>query len=116
MAVLGYKQARNTIRGRIGMNQDKIKHIANHYGIKNQLKKTLEELSELGNETFNYMVAFLGNDEDITTIPLIDEIADVKIMLEQLEYLLELEEEVKDRVEFKLNRQMDRIKLEKESV
>ena len=98
------------------MNQDKIKHIANHYGIKNQLKKTLEELSELGNETFDYMIAFLGGDEDITTISLIDEIADVKIMLEQLEYLLELEEEVNNRVEFKLKRQMDRIKLEKESV
>jgi hypothetical protein len=98
------------------MNQDKIKHIANHYGIENQLKKTMEELSELGNETFCYMIAFLGRDEDITTISLIDEIADVKIMLAQLEYLLEFEEEVNDRVEFKLNRQMDRIKLEKESV
>lgn len=52
MAVWGYKQARNTIGGGIGTNQDKIKHIANHYGIKNQLKKTMEELSELGNETF----------------------------------------------------------------
>ena len=96
------------------MNQDKIRHIANHYGIKSQLKKTMEELSELGNETFYYMIAFLGGDEDITTVSLIDEIADVKIMVAQLEYLLELEEEVKDRVEFKLNRQMDRIKLEKE--
>ena len=109
------KQARNTIGGRIGMNQDKIKHIANHYGIKNQLKKTLEELSELGDETFDYMIAFLGGDEDITTASLIDEIADVKIMVAQLEYLLELEEEVNGRVEFKLNRQMERIREEKEN-
>lgn len=94
------------------MNQDKIKHIANHYGIKNQLKKTMEELIELGNETLDYMIAFLGGDEDITTISLIDEIADVKIMLEQLEYLLELEEEVSDRVNFKLDRQLDRMKVE----
>lgn len=98
------------------MDQNKIKHIANHYGIKNQLKKTLEELSELGDETFDYMIAFLGGDEDITTGSLIDEIADVKIMLEQLEYLLELEEEVRNRVEYKLSRQMERITLEKESV
>jgi len=98
------------------MNQNKIKAIANHYGIKNQLTKTIEELRELREEVRNYLFDYQMENSEITTIPLIDEIADVKIMIAQLEYLLELEKEVKDRVEFKLNRQIDWIKLEKESV
>ena len=98
------------------MNQSKIKAIADHYGIENQLKKSREELRELREEIRNYLSDYQAEDSEITTIPLIDEIADVKIMIAQLEYLLELEKEVKDRVEFKLNRQIDRINLEKESM
>lgn len=96
--------------------KERIKSIADNYGIENQLKKSREELIELREEIRNYLSDYQAEDSEITTIPLIDEIADVKIMIAQLEYLLELEKEVKDRVEFKLNRQIDRIKLEKESV
>src|SRR5574344_562364 len=95
---------------------DKIEKIADHYGLQRQLSKSVEELIELVQAIQEYSFKLGMCDDEISTEHVAEEIADVKIMLAQLEYLLELEEEVKDRVEFKLNRQMDRIKLEKESV
>src|SRR5574344_64602 len=94
----------------------KIEKIADHYGLQHQLYKSIEELIELVQAIQDYSFELGMRDDEISTEHVADEIADVKIMLAQLEYLLELEEEVKDRVEFKLNRQIDRIKLEKESV
>lgn len=92
------------------MNQDKIKHIANHYGIKNQLKKTMEKLSELGNETFDYMSAFLSGDEDISTDKLAEQIAKTKIMLKQITYLLECQEKVSECYDSELDRQLAEIR------
>lgn len=94
----------------------KIEKIADHYGLQHQLYKSVEELIELVQAIQDYSFKLGMRDDEISTEHVVDEIADVKIMIAQLEYLLELEEEVNDRVEFKLNRQMDRIKLEKESV
>ena len=48
-------------------------------------------------------------NDNISTERIVDEIADVKIMLKQLEYLLELKEEVKERIGYKLSRQLNRI-------
>ena len=93
-----------------------IEKIADHYGLQHQLYKSVEELIELVQAVQDYSFKLGMRDDEISTEHVVDEIADVKIMIAQLEYLLELEEEVNDRVEFKLNRQMDRIKLEKESV
>lgn len=95
---------------------DKIKQIADHYKLEHQLGKTLEELNELSSEIRDYKFDLHMKLDDITACRVVDEIADVRIMLAQLEYLIGIEEEVRDRVEFKLNRQIDRIKLEKESV
>lgn len=96
--------------------KEQIEIIADNYGIEKQLFKTREELLELNQEVEKYLFDFRNENDNISTERIVDEIADVKIMLAQLEYLLELEEEVKDRVEFKLNRQMNRIELEKENV
>ena len=96
--------------------KEKIQKIADHYGLQHQLNKSVEELIELVQAIQEYSFKLGMYDDEISTGHVAEEMADVKIMIAQLEYLLELEEEVKDRVEFKLNRQMDRIKLEKESV
>src|SRR5574344_2472425 len=98
------------------ISSDKIEKIADHYGLQHQLYKSVEELIELVQAIQDYSFKLGMRDDEISTEHVADEIADVKIMIAQLEYLLELEEEVNDRVEFKLNRQIDRIKLEKESV
>ena len=96
--------------------KEKIQKIADHYGLQHRLNKSVEELIELVQAIQEYSLKLGMRDDEISTEHVAEEIADVKIMIAQLEYLLELEEEVKDRVEFKLNRQMDRIKLEKERV
>ena len=94
--------------------KEKVKQIADFYGIESRLNKTLEELGELTEEVINYQAGFMFGDEDnITTKKIADEMADVKIMIKQLEYLLECEQEVKDRVEFKLNRQIGRMEEER---
>ena len=77
--------------------------IANHYGIDSQLLMAIEEMSELTKEICKYN---RGNDN---REKLIDEIADVKIMIEQIEYLFKLSKEVNLRVDYKLQRQLRRI-------
>lgn len=94
------------------MDDEKLIKIAEHYGLQNQLEKFGEELTELDKAYSEYMVKLNQCDEDISLQPLIDELADVKIMIWQMEYLLECKEEVSDRVDFKLDRQLDRMKVE----
>lgn len=77
---------------------DKIKLIADHYGLGNQKEKAIEELFELG-------TALTHND-----IPNIaEEIADVEIMLEQLKYLIKCDTAVETIKQSKINRQLGRI-------
>lgn len=78
-------------------------HIANHYGVDSQVLMAIEEMSELTKEICKYK---RGNDN---REKLIDEIADVKIMIEQVEYLFKLSKEVNLRVDYKLQRQLRRI-------
>lgn len=94
------------------MDIEKVKKIANHYGLESQLKKSHEELVELMYEINVFYQKYIERDDDITTKPLADELADVTIMIEQLKYLLECDKEVEERIEFKLNRQLDRMKLD----
>ena len=54
-------------------------------------------------------------DDEICTEHVSEEIADVTIMLDQLQYLLECKETVDLYREVKVNRQIGRIKAEKES-
>ena len=93
--------------------KEKVKQIADFYGIEKQLEKLAEECEELIDATVDYGIDYHVANEDISTSALIDEMADVKIMIKQLEYLLECEQEVKDRVEFKLNRQIGRMEEER---
>jgi len=95
---------------------EQIKQIADHYKLEHQLKKTLEELSELSQEIRDYLFDYQMKLDDITACRIVDEIADVKIMLEQLEYLLEIKKEIEERIQFKLDRQIVRIADEERSV
>ena len=89
--------------------KEQIEIIADQYGIEKQLGKTLEELRELTVEVKNYRDLFVSGNDDIKTERIVDEIADVKIMIRQLVYFLELKEDIKDRVDYKLTRQLYRI-------
>ena len=53
-------------------------------------------------------------DGKAADVELIDELADVIIMIKQLLYLLDIEKPVTDKAAYKLNRQISRIKAEVE--
>lgn len=98
-----------------------IQKLADYYGFDNQSDKTIEECAELiqaiekykENERNNYM-----NEDEKQEYRqhMIEEIADVQIMLDQLVYLLNCEEEMKKVIEYKVKRQLERIRKEKEQI
>ena len=90
----------------VHVDEDKVKEIADHYGIKNQLRQLAEECSELSVEASHS--ARVG-----TTVKIIEEIADVMIMIEQVVYLAKIDKcDIEDCINYKLNRQLKRIEEE----
>ena len=91
---------------RIGENimkeqtEQNIQKIADYYGLDNQLNKTIEECAEL-------IQALVKLESRENTI---EEIADVQIMLKQMLYLLDCEKEMEKVMEYKINRQLERMK------
>ena len=86
-----------------------IELIADTFGIKNQQLKLIEELGELTRE----LSKDLANNRNISDNTL-SEIADVKILLNQLLYLVEKEdinvyEKLRNNTEYKLKRTIQRI-------
>lgn len=83
--------------------------IINHYGFHDQHKKAIEECQELIEAIDNHL---LENTEESRT-HLIDEIADVSVMLEQLKLMNGCTGEVAARVEYKIDRQIKRMEVDK---
>ena len=83
---------------------NRIEFLATYYGKQHQELKTLEELEELTTELINN----IKTEGVSSNTP--SEISDVLIMLYQLIYLYDNGEEVEKEAEFKINRQIDRIK------
>ena len=84
----------------------KLIRIIDEYGSDKQQDIAIEECSELIKAICKYKRT-LDQVEDI-----VDEISDVKIMLAQLEIIFDCSGAVEDRVEYKINRQMERIEKE----
>lgn len=95
--------------------------IANHYGYESQSNQLIEELSELtqaickkkrvANKFSTYDEMEEANDN------LIEEIADVEIMLEQIKYLLCINQRYIEKIKMqKIERQKLRIAGEKEKI
>lgn len=90
------------------MEKDKLQMIADHYGIKKQLRQLAEECSELAVEASH-------SARKGFTVGIIEEIADVLIMMEQVIYLAKIDKcDIEDCINYKLDRQMKRIKEEKD--
>lgn len=88
------------------MEKDKLRMIADHYGIKKQLRQLAEECSELAVEASHSARKGL-------TVGIIEEIADVEIMIEQVKYLGRIsEDDIQDVKEAKMERQLERMKEE----
>lgn len=85
---------------------------AEHYGYEAQSLQLVEECAELIQAVSKYRrVAAKGEDEKLIALGnLIEEIADVEIMLEQIKYLLKIpEEDLLAYKQFKINRTKERI-------
>lgn len=90
------------------MEKDKLQTIADHYGIKKQLRQLAEECSELAVEASH-------SARKGTTVKIIEEMADVEIMIEQIIYLAKIDKcDIEDCINYKLDRQIKRIKEEKD--
>lgn len=86
--------------------KSKCRRIAEHYGRKNQERQAVSELCEL-----QYVLTRRQEQRQADwQNDLLDEMADCLVMIEQLRALYGIEdEELTDRVNFKLNRQIERI-------
>ena len=88
----------------IKIDEEKVKRIADYYGLKNQLRQLAEECSELSVEALHY-TRERGGTERIS-----EEIVDVLIMIQHIIYLLRNDiEKLEKYADFKLDRQLDRI-------
>ena len=86
------------------IDDERIKTIADHYGIKNQMRQLAEECSELAVEANH-------SARKGTNVKIIEEIADVLIMMQQVIYLAKIDKcDIEDCINYKLERQMKRIK------
>lgn len=81
--------------------EEDIKKIADYYGLNHQKIKLIEEMAELTQAICK------GRD-----LSIIDEIADVEIVLKQVKYLMGINPDVEAQRIFKINRQLKRIENE----
>lgn len=87
-----------------------LKEIIIHYGVLSQVDKTVEECAELIKECSDLIKALLKARRENGSIEnIIDEIADVTIMCEQVKLMFDCEKEVAERIDYKINRQLERI-------
>lgn len=90
------------------INDERIKTIADHYGIKKQMRQLAEECSELAVEASH-------SARKGTTVKIIEEMADVLVMMEQIIYLAKIDRcDIQDCINFKLDRQIGRIQKEEQ--
>lgn len=88
----------------------KIETIADYYGADNQISIAQEELAELIQALSKYRRANDGNDFHKACAAIVEEMADVTLMLQQLRYLLVINEaDVDAEMELKIERQLRRI-------
>ena len=91
----------------IRIDEEKVKQIADFYGLKNQLRQLAEECCELSVEALHY-TREKGGTERIS-----EEIVDVLIMIQQVIHLLGCgHEDIEQYAEFKIDRQLKRIEEE----
>ena len=88
------------------IEDERIKKIADHYGIKRQMHQLAEECSELAVEASH-------SARKGTTVKIIEEMADVEIMIEQIIYLAKIDRcDIQDCINYKIERQLKRIEKE----
>lgn len=92
--------------------KEKLRTIANHYGYANQKEQTVEEMAELM-VALNKFSRYGSFQRERRLNEIITELADVKIMTNQLSYLLDCEDLVDKEIEYKVNRTLRTIEKER---
>ena len=87
------------------MDKQKLLFIINSYGTKSQEDVAIEEMAELQKAILKHR-RYTGDE---TRAEIIDEIADVEIMIEQLKIIFSCKKEVESRIDYKIERQIKRI-------
>lgn len=87
------------------MDKQKLLFIIDAYGTKSQEDVAIEEMAELQKAIIKHR-RYTGDE---TRAEIIDEIADVEIMIEQLKIIYSCKKEVKSRIDYKIERQIKRI-------
>lgn len=95
----------------------KLKIIAEHYGYDAQSRQCIEEMAELTQAINKFWRGYGNGQKTEKSIAecrynLVEEMADVQIMLWQMEYLLLSAQEVDQMIEKKLDRQLKRVEKE----
>lgn len=85
-----------------------IEKIANHYGADSQIGKLVEEAEEMMDAAIEYR----DDPTQKTMEHFAEEIADVQVMIDQLTLLLDIKTLVWHAQDYKIGRQLDRIKRE----
>ena len=88
------------------MERNELLFIINTYGTRAQQDIAIEELAELQKAILKHRRYSSKETEQ----EIIDEIADVEIMLEQLKIIYSCHSDVERRVEYKIDREIKRIK------
>lgn len=84
--------------------------IINHFGVNRQSRQAMEECGELI-QAINKMLRY--PDDEIKRLELIEEIADVLIMIAQLKIIFDIEQaEIRRMIDYKRNRLVQRYKLD----
>lgn len=97
------------------MLSEDIRQMAEYYGIENQTTVLLEECAELIHALSKYKRARAAGDTENAELyvdGIVNEIADVYIMLQQIEDLFNIENMVDEKIKEKVARQMNRIRQE----
>ena len=86
--------------------KSKLQYIVDTYGTANQVDKAIEECSELTKALLKHR----QKPGEEAREAIIDEIADVENMLNQLKIIYNCSAAVADRLDYKVDRQIERIK------
>lgn len=93
----------------VNSERDKVfKQCLHTYGADPQIDMTLEEMAELSKALLKNRRS--GGSDPKCRDNIVDELADVRIMVRQMEILFQCEDEVESRIDYKVQRQARRLK------
>lgn len=101
------------------MADKRIVKIADAYGLEEQTRQCMEEMAELTQVLNKYYRYYFGKSKPRETKEVIyknvvEEIADVQIMLSQMVYLFNCQDEIKKVMQSKLNNLVEKIESEEQ--